>query len=168
MKGNEFKLKGFFIIGLLIIASFSVGLMFFPISTGTYTYEIDNFSSYDDLRLFLKNNFDNYSDWSYYGDDRVFSISKTGVPESANSNTADGGSVDYSETNIQVEGVDEPDIVKTDGSYIYVIANSKVYIIKAYPSNDIKIVSEISFSDNTYASNLFINEDRLIVFWIMF
>jgi uncharacterized secreted protein with C-terminal beta-propeller domain len=164
MKENEFKLKGFFVIGLLIIASFSVAFIFFPISSGTFTYEIDNFSSYDDLRLFLKDNYDNYSSWSYYGGDRVFSISKTGAPESSNSNTADGGSIDYSKTNIQVEGVDEPDIVKTDGSYIYVIANSKVFILKAYPSNDIKIVSEISFSDDTYASNLFINEGRLIVF----
>jgi len=164
MKENEFKLKGFFIIGLLIIASFSAAFIFFPISAGEFTYEIDNFSSYDDLLLFLKDNYNNYSDWNYYEDGRVFSISKTGAPESTNSNTVDGGSTDYSETNIQVEGVDEPDIVKTDGSYIYVIANSKLYIIKAYPSNDIKIVSEISFSGDTYASNLFINEDRLIVF----
>jgi len=100
------------------------------------------------LLLFLKDNYNNYSDWNYYEDGRVFSISKTGAPESTNSNTVDGGSTDYSETNIQVEGVDEPDIVKTDGSYIYVLANSKLYIIKAYPSNDVRILSEISFSDD--------------------
>ena len=164
MKENEFKLKGFFIIGLLIIASFSAAFIFFPISAGEFTYEIDNFSSYDDLLLFLKDNYNNYSDWNYYEDGRVFSISKTGAPESTNSNTVDGGSTDYSETNIQVEGVDEPDIVKTDGSYIYVLANSKLYIIKAYPSNDVRILSEISFSDDIYASNFFINEDRLVVF----
>ena len=31
----------------------------------------------------------------------------------------DGGATDYSGTNIQVEGVDEADIVKTDGQFIY-------------------------------------------------
>jgi len=143
MKENEFKLKGFFIIGLLIIASFSAAFIFFPISSGEFTYEIDNFSSYDDLLLFLKDNYNNYSDWNYYEDGRVFSISKTGAPESTNSNTVDGGSTDYSETNIQVEGVDEPDIVKTDGSYIYVLANSKLYIIKAYIMNIMLIIGGV-------------------------
>ena len=32
-----------------------------------------------------------------------------------------GGSGDYSKTNVQVEGIDEGDIVKTDGEYIYVL-----------------------------------------------
>lgn len=35
-----------------------------------------------------------------------------------------GGSGDYSKTNVQVEGIDEGDIVKTDGEYIYVLKNS--------------------------------------------
>ncbi len=34
-----------------------------------------------------------------------------------------GGSGDYSKTNVQVEGIDEGDIVKTDGEYIYVLKN---------------------------------------------
>jgi uncharacterized secreted protein with C-terminal beta-propeller domain len=34
--------------------------------------------------------------------------------------SSDGGSGDYTTTNVQVEGIDEGDIVKTDGNYIYV------------------------------------------------
>ena len=45
-----------------------------------------------------------------------------------------GTDVDYSGTNIQELGVDEPDIVKTDGTYLYVISNSKLYIIYAFPA----------------------------------
>lgn len=41
--------------------------------------------------------------------------------ESANNNQVNGGESDYSQTNIQVEGVDEADIVKTDGNYIYIL-----------------------------------------------
>ena len=37
---------------------------------------------------------------------------------------------DYSKTNIQVEGVDEADIVKTDGDYIYYINRGKLVITK--------------------------------------
>ena len=34
----------------------------------------------------------------------------------------DGDGVDYSDTNVQEEGVDEPDFVKTDGRRLYVMA----------------------------------------------
>ena len=38
---------------------------------------------------------------------------------------------DYSGTNVQVKGVDEADIVKTDGSYIYYVAGNQLNILKA-------------------------------------
>ena len=39
--------------------------------------------------------------------------------------------VDYSGTNVQVAGVDEPDIVKTDGERIFVVAQGRLYWIDA-------------------------------------
>lgn len=161
MKKYEFKLKGFILIGILIIASISATFIFLPSSIGEYTYKIDNFSSYDDLISFFKENYDNFSDWGYY-DGRM--VLKSGSSESTNSNTMDSGNIDFSETNIQVEGVDEPDIVKTDGSYMYLIAKSKLYIIRAYPSDDFEILSEIAFNDNVHANDLFINDNHLVVF----
>ncbi|MFN4133039.1 MAG: beta-propeller domain-containing protein, partial [Candidatus Hadarchaeales archaeon] len=50
---------------------------------------------------------------------------------------------DYSTTNIQVEGVDEADIVKTDGKYLYVVSKNSIIIILAYPPEQAKIVSKI-------------------------
>ena len=38
---------------------------------------------------------------------------------------------DFSTTNVQVENVDEADIIKTDGDYIYYVASSKIYIIES-------------------------------------
>ncbi|MDO8572073.1 MAG: beta-propeller domain-containing protein, partial [bacterium] len=38
---------------------------------------------------------------------------------------------DYSKTNVQVEGVDEADIIKTDGSYIYALVRNTLHIIKS-------------------------------------
>ena len=43
--------------------------------------------------------------------------------------TAAGGS--YSQTNVQVAGIDEGDIVKTDGKYIYVLQNYDLVIFEA-------------------------------------
>jgi len=42
---------------------------------------------------------------------------------------AQTGGGDYSTTNVQVEGIDEGDIVKTDGEYIYVLKNSGALVI---------------------------------------
>jgi len=57
-----------------------------------------------------------------------------------------GGSSDYSTTNIQVAGIDEGDIIKTDGEYIYQVNAYKIVIIKAYPADEMKIVSEIEYN----------------------
>ena len=70
---------------------------------------------------------------------------------------------DYSKTNIQVEGVDEADIVKTDGDYIYVISGQKVVTVKAYPAEEAAVLSRITF--NGTLKQLFINGERLVVFY---
>lgn len=70
---------------------------------------------------------------------------------------------DYSRTNVQVENVDEADIVKTDGKYIYYITKDKVFIIDA---KSLKNVSELSISDKQkvfYPDELFISGEKLIV-----
>ncbi len=69
---------------------------------------------------------------------------------------------EYSTTNIQVEGVDEADIIKTDGEYIYMISNNTVIILKAYPAEEAEVLSRISF--NGTITGIFINEDKLAVF----
>ena len=69
---------------------------------------------------------------------------------------------DYSTTNIQVAGVDEADIVKTDGEYIYLASGNKTIIVKAYPPEQAQIVSEIEVEGTVIG--IFINGDRLVVF----
>lgn len=41
--------------------------------------------------------------------------------------------VDFSGTNVQVSGVDEPDIVKTDGSRVFAISSRMLYYVKVNP-----------------------------------
>ncbi|MFH1255890.1 MAG: beta-propeller domain-containing protein [Candidatus Diapherotrites archaeon] len=82
----------------------------------------------------------------------------------ASEGVAGSSSPRYSETNIQVAGVDEADIVKTDGKYIYAISGSKLFIVEAYPAENAEIVSTISLSTNSYAVNeMFINDNSLLV-----
>lgn len=64
------------------------------------------------------------------------------------------GAADYSGTNVQVEGVDEADIVKTDGSYIYLVNGRRVVIAKAYPADDMQITASLDFTGNNSFSPL--------------
>lgn len=48
---------------------------------------------------------------------------------------------DYSTTNVQVEGIDEADIVKTDGEYLYILAPDKIHIMDT--KGDLEEVSAI-------------------------
>ena len=50
---------------------------------------------------------------------------------------------EYSRTNVQVEEVDEADIVKCDGKYIYVVSGRSVIIVEAYPPENARVVGEI-------------------------
>jgi len=70
----------------------------------------------------------------------------------------------YSRTNIQVEGVDEGDIVKTDGRYIYQASNNKILIYKAYPASEMALVGTVSFTDGKFApAELYIKDNQLVV-----
>lgn len=71
---------------------------------------------------------------------------------------------DYSETNTQVEGVDEADIVKNDGEYIYVIKGNDVRIIKAYPADEMKEISKIQIDNaNFYPYEIYLDNDLLVI-----
>jgi len=80
----------------------------------------------------------------------------------AESTAGSAGASDYSQTNIQVAGVDEADFVKNDGKYIYTLTQNKLVIIDAYPAENAKILSKTKIKGN--ARNLFVNKDRLVVF----
>ncbi|UCD07081.1 MAG: beta-propeller domain-containing protein [Candidatus Aenigmatarchaeota archaeon] len=75
---------------------------------------------------------------------------------------AETHSEDYSTTNIQVEGVDEADIVKSDVKYLYIVTGGKVVIVDAYPAEEAEIVSEMNITGSP--SELFINDDRMVIF----
>jgi len=71
------------------------------------------------------------------------------------------GSVDYSTTNIQVAGVDEADIVKTDGEFIYLVSGTKLVIVKAYPPEEARVLSRIDLGQEPIG--IFINGNMLVV-----
>ena len=78
---------------------------------------------------------------------------------------AEGGTStnQYSDTNVQVPGVDEGDSVKTDGQYIYKIADGKVRIIQAYPAENMAVLASLEFDDGFIPNELYIEGQQLVV-----
>ncbi|HZK56556.1 MAG TPA: beta-propeller domain-containing protein [Desulfosporosinus sp.] len=75
-----------------------------------------------------------------------------------------GGGSDYSTTNLQVAGVDEADIVKNDGQYIYQVNNQELLVTQAYPSNSMSIVSRISFKQDEFTpQELYVDDHYLVL-----
>jgi inhibitor of cysteine peptidase len=68
----------------------------------------------------------------------------------------------YSQTNNQVAAVDEADIIKTDGEYIYTVSGTTLFVVKAYPGADAEVVSRIELDQQP--TGLFIQGDNLVVF----
>lgn len=84
--------------------------------------------------------------------------------EEAVKETSGTSTKDYSKTNVQVEGVDEADIVKTDGDYIYSISETRVIITNVKKAKDMKVEATIT-NDNAIPSDLLVYKDTLVVIY---
>ena len=89
------------------------------------------------------------------------------VPKGTSSDsTSTNSTQSYSKTNVQVENVDEADIVKTDGKYIYYVNSNKVLIIDAEKLEKLAEISldidknKVSYSN---VSEIFVNGNKVIV-----
>lgn len=157
-----------FLATLLVISSLPLYLYLNnPESSDQIT--LNKFSSYEELKTFLEtSSVLPYNFWVRGGvtlsESGDFSVKAT-TPEPAPSvpvEPSESAGSDYSKTNIQVEGVDEADIVKTDGEYIYIVSGGNITIVKAYPPEEARVLSKISLDGGI--TGIFINGDKLAVF----
>lgn len=88
---------------------------------------------------------------------------KTGASPSAPSALANsaGGGGDHSETNTQVDGVDEADIVETDGTYLYLAVGTELVIVRADPADDMAVVSRTDVGG--YISGIYLFDGKVTV-----
>lgn len=83
--------------------------------------------------------------------------------ESSSTSTGSSqGSKDYSTTNLQVENVDEADITKTDGDYIYSLSENRVIITDVREPSQIKIAATIKIAEGM-PEDLLLAQDKLVV-----
>lgn len=110
-----------------------------------------------------------YRDHIWYGDDVVFNATmdmaetdggKDRAPESVVQESAKEN--DYSATNVQVEGIDEADIIKTDGEYLYILEEDEIYIVDT--KDELKLVGNIPVGeeDGYFCKEMYIRDRQLI------
>ena len=127
-----------------------------PASAGGILTDV---SSYAELLKLLEDRSDNGTR-HYHGltvtDDAIPVMDAGDVPKSeSNTEVANfasdpsASSSDYSSTNVQVEGIDEDDIVKTDGRYIYVLDDNELRIFSAGGENT-SLISSVTVTDEPY------------------
>lgn len=97
-----------------------------------------------------------------YEYDYDLAIEDVAVPSDARG-SSNGSAKDYSKTNVQVEGVDEADIIKTDGDYIYSISKNNVIITNVKDANN-PFIEEKIFNDSTIPNDLLLYNNYLVVF----
>jgi len=177
--GTIATLSAIVLVALIYVYGSTPGL--FTPDTLPETSPMKTFTSYDELKNFIAANTKDGS--TYYGggplDSQFFGSTREALdgwpvpaPVPATLGEGDYSANSYSTTNIQVAGVDEADIVKTDGKYIYVATNNNflsssqnnVYIVKADPQ-DPRVIAEIALGNSTYVAGLFLSQDgsKLVV-----
>lgn len=68
----------------------------------------------------------------------------------------------YSETNVQVKGVDEADIVKTDGSSLFLVHGRALKVIKAWPADQLAETSTTDIEGDP--SEMFVANGKAVVY----
>lgn len=90
--------------------------------------------------------------------------STTAAPAPGGAEMGSAKGVEHSDTNVQVAGVDEADIVKNDGQYVYTLKGNTVRIVEAYPPTTMKELTKVTFTDdNFYPSEMYVDANRLVV-----
>lgn len=97
-------------------------------------------------------------DRSFVGEDAIESTATKGSFNSSSTTTKD-----YSTTNIQVENVDEADITKTDGDYIYSLSEDKVVITDVRNPQDVRVITKFNSEEEASPVDLILNGNMLAV-----
>ena len=139
--------------------------------------DLKKFNSTDDLQRFLLASQAQSVQYAYPTHGGIASLEPTPigrpaalpVPETTtdtNKASLSSGGEQYSTTNVQVAGIDEPDFLKNDNKYAYVLSQDKLTIIDAYPGDTANIISKIGLDvKENYLQNMFLNKDRLVIFY---
>ncbi len=167
------------LFGLMVIAGCDLLPQLFPDGPGGETGppQLKAFSSQSEFEAYFKGQIAQrnsaYTDFNRQDLEEVGD--STGLPGTAPQLDADGAAEappspapgdDFSGTTIQEVGVDEADVLKTDGSFFYMIDTdadgdgSILRIVRAVPADQLGVISEIDLDG--YGRDLYLREGKIV------
>ncbi|NLX23736.1 MAG: hypothetical protein GXY55_18950 [Phycisphaerae bacterium] len=159
-------MRRFSVLALMGLAVGMCGMNCLPLFTPAEprVAALRGFSSAEEMRQFLVEQADarmNADSWSggWWRGGWLFMGAPTAAPDAGNAEDSGGGQP-YSTTNIQEEGVDESDVVKNDGQYIYWLREDQIHILKAQPPEELAEIAQVPLG--SYGDSLFLRDGRLI------
>lgn len=143
------------------------------VSNAFHDREILCFNNYESILSILKKSWANanngYSFDGTYMEDGNWAGETAAAAETTMAAAPDSEGVSvpsegksYTTTNVQVEGVDEADVLKNDGDYIYYLSNSTLYITDVKNPSDMKaeaVMQGVSADFTEYFMDLFYAPD---------
>ena len=181
---SRFSFIKFVALSALILIIVVLGIMYAkqPTRTGPQTKpdslsqilanqsELKKFASVDELRDFFQSHRGATGNMGYATMEstrdssvkQALPLSPSASPAAGLGGDLGGGGGGFSGTNIQVAGVDEADMVKTDGQYIYQIKELDLLITKATPAGEMAVVSTTDLKGS--AQELYVKGNYLAVF----
>jgi len=156
---NSMRGREIILLSILIIVIISFSLSYYVIIEnyiGVSRNKIVRFNSIEDIQNFILTHTIKYR---LYGD--LIRTLTSPVLEAKGMMLSESQQ-QYSLTNVQVEGVDEADYVKTDGKYIYLVNRNKLFIIDAYPPKNMRIISKIEIP-NIAINGIYNYDDKVIL-----
>jgi uncharacterized secreted protein with C-terminal beta-propeller domain len=72
------------------------------------------------------------------------------------------GATSHSTTNTQVANVDEADIVKTDGTYLYYLHGTSFSVVKAWPAPELSMASALTIEGTP--TEMFVKDGHVVVY----
>ena len=81
----------------------------------------------------------------------IFEDSKNAYAMPSSDSKSNAANAAYAETNTQVSGVDEADIIKNDGRYLYVVANNEICIVDAKNMKQVSVIDRFVNKDEKSA-----------------
>ena len=85
------------------------------------------------------------------------------APASGGGPVEDRGETSETGTNVQERGVDEPDIIKTDGAYIYVLQPQSLLVTRIVEGGPVVEVGRITFNRTSHRQELLIGVGKAVV-----
>jgi uncharacterized secreted protein with C-terminal beta-propeller domain len=144
------RLAAIGLVSMLMVVSLL--MVFSPLKEDLPEGDLPAFESEAQLRKFL-------SDHRSRGWDNI------GIGDEAG-----GGESHHSGTNVQVAGVDEIDVVKNNGKYLFISSGDEVAVIEASPEGELLVESTIAATeltdgddDQAWVVGLFLQDDILAV-----